>query len=293
MNAKVNVPVVTSSFPVRRMDFDFKNVPHYWFGGDAGLTHFMTAMSALFPEGEQFFVDSVRAVRYHPLVKDNLLLQKEISAFIGQEAMHSKEHEAFNAVGNQYGYNMHRLEQITRQFIDLKRFVFFADKDMVNLSATCALEHFTATIAAELMRRSDLQEQIQDPVMYKLWMWHAVEENEHKSVAFDVYNALYGKTVRGYAMRSLAMGLATVLILIAQTYFMSTMMRKDGLMGVRHWGRAVKTMYGRNGFFTNMLPEFLDYFRPSFHPNDHDTVALLASWKDKLEFLNVKPQASR
>ena len=292
MNAKVNMPVVTSSFPVRRMDFDFNDISRYWFGGDAGLTHFMTAMSALFPEGEQFFVDSVRAVRYHPLLKDNAQLQKEISAFIGQEAMHSKEHEAFNDHATKYGHNMARLEKLTRSFIDLKRFFKGFEVEAVNLSATCALEHFTSTIAAELMRRSDLQAQINDPTMYKLWMWHAVEENEHKAVAFDVYQTLYGRGVKAYVLRTTGMVAATVLILIAQTYFMSTLMRKDGL-GLRHWGRALNTMYGRNGFFTNMLPEFADYFRPSFHPNDHDSTALLADWKNKLTFLNVKPQASR
>lgn len=293
MNAKVNAPVIKSSFPVRRMDFDFNDVSRYWFGGDAGLTHFMTAMSALFPEGEQFFVDSVRAVRYHPLLKDNAQLQKEISAFIGQEAMHSKEHEAFNAIGAQYGHNVNRLEKLTRKVIDLKRFVPFASDEIINLSATCALEHFTSTIAAELMRRGDIQDMMKDPTMYKLWMWHAVEENEHKAVAFDVYDTLYGKTVKGYTMRSVAMVLATVLIFFTQSYFMYTMMRKDKKASPRHWLHAVKTMYGRNGFFTNMLPEFVDYFRPNFHPNDHDTTALLADWKNKLEFLNVKPQASR
>ena len=49
----------------------------------------MTALSALFPEGEQFFVNSTRAVRNDPKLADPAL-QKEISAFIGQEAMHSK-----------------------------------------------------------------------------------------------------------------------------------------------------------------------------------------------------------
>jgi len=97
MNAKVNISNrAGASFPVRRMDFEFNQVPRYWASGDAGITHFMTALSALFPEGEKFFVDSTRAVRQNPKLSDPVL-QKEISAFIGQEAMHSKEHLAFNA----------------------------------------------------------------------------------------------------------------------------------------------------------------------------------------------------
>ena len=67
MNAKVNITNRAASFPVRRMNFDFNDVPEYWMNGSAGLTHFMTALSALFPAGEKFFIDSVRAVRYQQL----------------------------------------------------------------------------------------------------------------------------------------------------------------------------------------------------------------------------------
>ena len=96
--------LTTNRFPVRRMDFDFSAVDRYWFKGDAGLTHFMTALSTLFPVGERFFVDAVRAVRYHEAIKDNVDLQAQISAFIGQEAMHSKEHHAMNRHAEQFGY---------------------------------------------------------------------------------------------------------------------------------------------------------------------------------------------
>ena len=79
MNAKINISNrAGASFPVRRMDFEFGEVPRYWANGDAALTHFMTALSALFPEGEQFFVNSTRAVRNDPKLADPRL-QKEIS----------------------------------------------------------------------------------------------------------------------------------------------------------------------------------------------------------------------
>ena len=104
MNAKVNISNrAGASFPFRRMQFDFNEVPEYWMDGSAGLTHFMTALSALFPAGEKFFIDSVRAVRQHPAVKNNEALQKEISEFIGQEAMHTHEHAGFNASAEKYG----------------------------------------------------------------------------------------------------------------------------------------------------------------------------------------------
>lgn len=287
MNAKVEaLSKLKASFPVRRMDFDFAAVPRYWMGGDVGLTHFLTSMSVLFPEGEQFFVDSVRAVRYHDALKNDPAMQKEMSAFIGQEAMHSKEHEAFNAYMNHFGYDAAWMEKTTRKVIDLKRILRFVapDDTKLDLAATCALEHFTATIAAQLLRRTDIQDLMQDPTMLKMWQWHAVEENEHKAVAYDVYERVYGKGAATYTLRAVGMAAAIVLLFITQNYFMYRLMKHDKKASPRHWLRAVRTLYGRKGFITQVVPELLDYFRPSFHPNDHDTVQLLADWKQKLNF---------
>ena len=81
---------------MRRMDFEFAQVPRYWANYDAGLTHFMTALSA-FSGRRAVLCKQYCAVRNDPKLADPAL-QKEISAFIGQEAMHSKEHLAFNAL---------------------------------------------------------------------------------------------------------------------------------------------------------------------------------------------------
>ena len=173
MNAKVNISNrAGASFPVRRMNFDFDQVPEYWMNGSAGLTHFMTALSALFPDGEKLFIDSVRAVRYHPAIKDNEALQKEISAFIGQEAMHTQEHVGFNASAQKYGHDVSSLERITGRYIQFarKNFAkavkpFGMTQEMVDLTATTALEHFTATIASELLRNLHIQELMTDDTM--------------------------------------------------------------------------------------------------------------------------------
>ncbi len=84
------------------MNFNFDAVPEYWMNGNAGLTHFMTALSTLFPAGEKFFIDSVRAVRYHPMLKDNADLQKK-SVHLLDEAMRTHEHVGFNASAQKFG----------------------------------------------------------------------------------------------------------------------------------------------------------------------------------------------
>ena len=291
MNAKVNISNrAGASFPVRRMDFKFGDVPRYWAKGDAGITHFMTALSSLFPEGEQFFVNSARAVRNDPKLAD-AILQKEISAFIGQEAMHSKEHLAFNASAQAYGYDVRKLEQRTGKVIQygvaistklLKPFGF--TKEMIDLTGTCALEHFTSTIAEELLSNPNIQAMFEDETMYNLWMWHAVEENEHKAVAFDVFVGMYGSGAKAYFMRSLALVIAMSLIFITQSYFTATLLKTDGKLTWRDTKYMIRYMYGANGFMTRQIPTLLSFLKPNFHPNDLDTTELLNKWRAELGF---------
>lgn len=289
MNGKVNISNrAGASFPVRRMNFEFGEVPRYWAANDAGLTHFMTTLSALFPEGEQFFVDSTRAVRKHPKLSDPDL-QREISAFIGQEAMHSKEHLAFNSSAQSYGYDIRTMEQQTGKVIRTGTKVlttllkpFGVTKEMIDLTGTCALEHFTAVIAAELLQNKDVQAMFNDSTMHQLWMWHAVEENEHKAVVFDVYTAIYGHGLKAYTMRAIAMIIAMGLIFMTQSYFTAQLMKIDGKLTWKDSKYMLKFMYGRKGFMTRQIPELLDFFRPNFHPNDSDTDQLLVDWKLKL-----------
>ncbi|MCK4087478.1 metal-dependent hydrolase [Acinetobacter radioresistens] len=291
MNAKVNISNrAGASFPVRRMDFEFNQVPRYWASSDAGITHFMTALSALFPEGEKFFVDSTRAVRQNPKLSDPAL-QKEISAFIGQEAMHSKEHLAFNASAQAYGYDVRKMEEQTGQVLKVGTEVVYRlmkpfgyTKEMVDLTGTCALEHFTATIAAELLQNADVQALFNDETMYKLWMWHAIEENEHKAVAFDVYTAMYGQGPKAYFMRSSALIIALTLIFFTQSYFTVRLLSADKKLTWKDTRYMLRFMYGRKGFITRQIPELADFLRPKFHPNDTDTTALLEKWRNKLGF---------
>lgn len=293
MNAKVNITNrAGASFPVRRMAFEFDQVPEYWMQGSAGLTHFMTALSALFPAGEKFFIDSVRAVRYHPAIKDNQELQKEISAFIGQEAMHTQEHVGFNASAQKYGHDVERLDRYTDKVIQGARKVFAGvgkpfgiTQEMVDLTATTALEHFTATIATQLLRNSHIQELMSDDTMKTMWLWHAIEENEHKAVAYDVFEGVFGQGTKAYLLRTGSLVAAMLTLFVVQNYFLFRLLKEDKQLNLE----ALKAIYTyayspSKGIITGMGREMLAYFRPGFHPNDLDTVSLLDTWKAKLGF---------
>lgn len=293
MNAKVNISNrAGASFPVRRMGFDFNAVPEYWMSGSAGLTHFMTALSALFPAGEKFFIDSVRAVRYHPSIKDNEELQKEISAFIGQEAMHTQEHVNFNASAQAYGHDVETLDRKTDTVIQTFRKLFAKigkpvgiTQEMVDLTATTALEHFTATIASQLLTNEYIQALMQDETMKTMWLWHAVEENEHKAVAYDVFEGVFGKGFKAYSLRTGSLVLAMMILFVTQSYFLGRLLKADGKMNLKELKMIYIYGYSPSkGIITGMAKEMLAYFRPNFHPNDLDTDSLLNHWRTKLNF---------
>ncbi|MFH7765104.1 metal-dependent hydrolase [Acinetobacter sp. BSP-28] len=293
MNAKVNISNrAGASFPVRRMNFNFETVPEYWMNGSAGLTHFMTALSALFPAGEKFFIDSVRAVRHHPAIKNNAELQKEISAFIGQEAMHTHEHVGFNASAQKYGHDVDTLDgytdkviQSTRKFMAKLAKPVGITQEMVDLTATTALEHFTATIASQLLTNSHIQELMTDETMKTMWMWHAIEENEHKAVAYDVFEGVFGKGLKSYILRSSSLVIAMATLFIVQSYFLARLLKQDQQLNLESLKDIYTYAYSPSkGVITGMGKEMLLYFKPGFHPNDLDTHRLLEKWKTKLGF---------
>ncbi|MDI1301759.1 MAG: metal-dependent hydrolase [bacterium] len=264
---------IKSSFPVRRMDFSFSDVPRYWFNNDPFMTHFLTSLSSLFPEGELFFIDSVRAVRTQ--IEDPVM-QKEISAFIGQEAMHTKEHKAFNDYAQAQGIDIEYLDKRVGKLLGFgKKYLPVKQQ----LAITCALEHFTATVAAQLMRRDDWNERMNDPVMRKMWLWHAIEESEHKAVAFDVYQKVGGD----YATRAIFMVIAsTILAIVASEQQVRLMAEDKQLFNLKAWGKGLWSLFGKKGFMSELTLQYLDYFRPGFHPNDHDSDALEKKWKQYL-----------
>ena len=295
MNSKVNISNrAGATFPVRRMNFEFTAVPEYWVNGSPGLTHFLTALSALFPAGEKFFIDSVRAVRYHPAIKDDADLQKEISAFIGQEAMHTHEHIAFNAAAQQYGHDVDYLDQFTDKTIQnfralSKRFFapFGVTQEMIDLMGTTALEHFTATIASQLLENKHIQDIMTDETMSRMWFWHAVEENEHKAVAYDVFEGVFGKNTKAYLARTSSLITAMLVLAAVQSYFTLRLLSQDRQLNFKNLKDIYIYAYSPSkGIITGMAKEMLYYFKPKFHPNQLDTTALLNTWRAKLGFDN-------
>ncbi|MEC7119050.1 MAG: metal-dependent hydrolase, partial [Pseudomonadota bacterium] len=233
MSNSVTVSPVQPSFPVRRMDYAFNDVPKYWFDNDPVSTLYFIGLSLLFPEGESFFVRSVRAVRNQ--LKQNPQLDRDVGAFIGQEAMHSKEHQAFHVSARQYNLDPDSLEQMTGKI--LKTIEGIAGKK-INLLITVGLEHYTAVKVVNMM--NGLYQSMTDETIQNLWLWHSVEETEHKAIAFDVYQYLYGTGVRAYVDRVAVFTVSLSLILdVSIVYTLVLAKRDQQLTNWRSWQKFI------------------------------------------------------
>src|SRR5438067_7447522 len=190
--------------PTRRISFEesLQAIPKHFGGdGDLILSHVAAGLSAVFPDGEDFFVRSVR--HYRDRI-DDPELKRQVAGFIGQEAMHGRQHRAFNDRLDELGYPVKRFERLTKKGLALRqRFLPPAS----NLAATAALEHFTATLAELVLSSQETRDMFGNNEVRNLFLWHALEESEHKAVAFDVYRAVGGsERLRIWTMKFLRYG---------------------------------------------------------------------------------------
>lgn len=274
MISKTPLPIT-----VRRMDFDIPALPRYWYKGNTWITHFMNALSTTFPDGERFFIHAVR--NYEKEITDPEL-RAQIRAFIGQEANHGKEHEAFN----QALIDQHKLP-LEKKIIFMKKALGFAKKKYSRreqLALTVGFEHFTAILANLMLKQTDVIEVVQG-MTADMFMWHAVEETEHKAVAFDVFTA----TEDDYWLRVRGMAQATFFFLLITLRMQYSLLKHDNQLG--NWRDALgfaKFLLVKPGMLTRIIPEYLDFYRPGFHPWQHDNRHLIAARVKALESYALK-----
>jgi predicted metal-dependent hydrolase len=245
--------------PVRRLSFDFGRVRSaHWFGGDPFQSHLLHALSLTFPDGERFFMDSVR---YYLDRLESPALRHEVSRFLAQEAAHGQAHEAFNQWVRSLGLDADPIVEKVRADLAAARDA----PHRTQLAATCALEHLTAILAELLFSNEEIRAAM-EPELRRLWMWHALEETEHKAVAFDTYQAVGGT----YPLRALVMLLTTADFLFDIARFQIRLLKSDPSQAGNPVARTMVEGWVRlwvyPGLFRPLIPAYLDYFRPGFHP---------------------------
>lgn len=257
---------------VRDLRFDLSEVPKDWHGAGRAVTLFYNNLSVFFPAGERFFVASVKAFRKQ--VPDGPL-EREVEAFCAQEGHHSREHVRYNRMLVAQGFPVEAMEQRVEWVLQQATRLTTRRRQ---LAVTCALEHFTALLASLVLKDPRLLENAH-PRMAELWRWHAAEENEHKAVAFDVYRAIGGP----WRERCVVMFLTTVTFWARVFGQQVRLMRSEGILfSVREWFSLFRYLFLRPGGMLGLLGPYLSYYRPGFHPWEHDTRALLEQWKAEL-----------
>jgi predicted metal-dependent hydrolase len=254
----------------RRMDFEFDDsIPRWWFSENPVATALANGLHLVFPEGERFFIRSVK--HYMRELEDDPALQARIQGFFMQESLHGREHGHSFALLERQGYDVQRfLDFYERKWLPrIER----AAPPVLRLAGTAALEHLTASLG-EAALVDDLLEDAH-PTFRALLRWHAAEEIEHKSVAFDVFQRVSGS----YLIRVLGMALGLAGLLFFWRRAAKDLLRQEGLppAQVKAYMAAVRARR-RDRTGRVLLQAVSQYLRPSFHPDDNDNYHLAEAY---------------
>lgn len=243
-----------------------------WLGRDPVATALFNALSLTFPDGERMFMDAVRMHKEHLSGK----LLEEANAFIAQEAIHTREHVSLNKAldGGHYP-----LEKIRAHIKDQTQ-IAYNQGPMTLLVATICLEHFTAMLGDYILRHESFLAGVPEDVR-RLWQWHGMEETEHKAVAFDVFNAATKKW-SGFARwraRTFGMLYTTYDFIWHITLYAAMLLEADGMPR----GKAIRTVlwyiFVKPGLYRKAMKNYMSWFKPGFHPWQHDNSDLLNTWQ--------------
>jgi len=248
-----------------RQDWN-QDLPKYWLDNSPFKTHFMNSMSAVFPNGERFFIDAVK--NYKDTITD-LKLLAEVNEFVKQEVWHGHAHQKYNDWLAQQGLpvaqaaqaNFDRLEKVKNKY-----------GPKGQLAVTVGLEHITAITSSVSLRNRTFYRSMH-PHFEQIWFWHAVEEVEHKAVTMDVWCSINGKE------KSLHRALFVATILYWYTILSTTVKFLHADKQLWRWRNikdAWEILFAKNtGMIRAGYNLWKDFFKQGFHPTDHDDTVLL------------------
>ncbi|MFT3857900.1 MAG: metal-dependent hydrolase [Aquabacterium sp.] len=259
--------------PPRHIDFKFpQNAQRYAFYDHNPLASLLfVVFSGIFPPGERFFMESVR--HFRDQIQDPVL-KAQVSGFMGQEALHGREHERLNDLFRARGLDVDLPARYVR--FGLRQLERFSPR--LQLACTTMMEHFTAHLAEQWLTDKALSES-SDPEMLKLWYWHALEELEHKSVAYDVFD-LIGGTQKERKQAGWLVGIFVMLPVAAS--WLHLLIKEGQLFNAKENRRGWKALFGRGALISKVLRHMPSYWRRNFHPSQQKTKAIEEAWRMRL-----------
>jgi uncharacterized protein len=254
---------------------DLSTPERHWVRADPFATAFFNALSAVFPRGEAFMISSL--LPYQNNVPEPLA--SDIRGFIEQEAGHSREHIAMNKGLIAAGYDVAPLESAIRKFVA----TFQKTSNLTKVAATMCIEHITAIVAAEVLKNEHHLDN-SNAELKELWLWHAVEEVEHKAVAFDTWMYLTRdwSGFRRWTTRSTFMILISATFLYNRSRGQIELLRQDGFSLSQALRGILKSGFGKGGIGRNVTKPWLHFLKPGFHPWNIDDSALILQGEEQL-----------
>jgi len=259
----------------RRVHFEFDEaLPADWHSGNPAITHFFDALSLTFPEGERFFIDSVK--HFAPRIEGEAL-REQVKGFTAQESVHAREHAAYNRLLAARGIPVERFEGLMRAVMRFARKYLSAK---AQLALTSGYEHYTALFAEAILGDPRVMEGAH-PLYRDLWRWHAMEEEEHKAVAFDVY-AQVAPGVTGYLRRAAVMVVGTLDFVIFIPVLQAWLMAHRGqFWNLRAWGSCWYYLWISPGIWRHVIAGVFAYLSPTFHPKRRKLDPRILEWQRK------------
>jgi len=255
------------SIQPRKFTFgSLESEPKYWLGNSKIATHFENMFSLAIPPGERFFIRSVQ--RYEDQITDPEH-KGLIKAFILQEGLHRSAHNEFNSSLEKHGVN------VERETTFFEKYIGFAERHMpskIMLGVTAFAEHLTATGAHSLLD-NPRQAELYSPETLKFWQWHAVEELEHRAVAFDLLKV----AKIGYFSRVFSALVSIYALILFGTIVFLRLMRDDPTKLTRKEIPNLLNVLRIMGVWPT-TKMFLQYFKPGFHPWDIAPPQGLENW---------------
>jgi predicted metal-dependent hydrolase len=267
----MNVRTAKPAVHARRIRFSYPaaSLQRHYVDGDLVMSHVVAHLSATFPEGEDFFVRSVR--RYADQITDPEL-KSRVRGFIGQEVTHGREHRELNERLQQMGYPTRRIDRAVHRHMKIAERRL---SPLTCLAITAAFEHFTAVLAETLLGNQRAQALLGPTEVRSMLLWHAIEESEHRSVAFDVYRAVGGTENRRIrTMRIIRFSFP----LTAALYSIVSLLGDRATYHPVRLFRSVAALRHSPFLTRTVMRRVLAYSKPGFHPDDTDNTALLEYW---------------
>jgi predicted metal-dependent hydrolase len=261
------------AIPVRKMEFEIPTPDDFdpkWLANDILQSYLSTGISLYVAYLEPFLVKSMRRVLDQ--ITDDAL-RENVDRFSRQEAQHYMQHERFNTaiLGQDYPGLEERFERVKADF---ERFLSTkSDKWCVGFVE--GFEALTTQLALQSLRELRREHPKTDPRFAALFEWHMTEEIEHRNVAYDIYDHLYGD----YFYRAKMCWIAQAHILRFITDCMKIMTRVDA---ARHGDSYRVTPVQRSMVWMVMAPKMLKTMTPWYTPHDYDVPDTIVDLSAKL-----------